>query len=243
MEDRVYTELYELEERHWWFRGRRAVIRALIDRAALGPQPEILDAGCGTGANLVHFGSLGRASGVDPSAEAVARCAQRGLAGVVEGRIEALPFADASFDLILACDVLEHVPDDGAALRELRRVARQNAALVITVPAYQWMWSEHDDAHHHVRRYTLRRLRARVAEAGWGLAVVTYFNSLLLPPIAAVRLLGRLRRRPAGRTDYDVAPRSLNRALELPMAGEARLIGRGLRFPAGVSIGMLCTAP
>src|SRR6185503_6304969 len=85
LDDRIYTELYELEERHWWFRGRRAVIRALIDRAALGPRPDILDAGCGTGANLVHFGALGRALGVDPSPEAVSRCRQRGLDGVVQG--------------------------------------------------------------------------------------------------------------------------------------------------------------
>ncbi len=241
MDDRIYTELYELEERHWWFRGRRAVIRALIDRAALGPQPDILDAGCGTGANLVHFGALGRALGVDPSPEAVSRCRQRGLDGVVEGRLEDLPFPDDSFDLLLACDVLEHVENDAGALRELGRVARPGAWLVITVPAYQWMWSEHDDLHHHVRRYTLRALRSRVAGAGWGSALATYFNSVLLPPIAAVRLLSRLRRRPSRRTDYDLAPRALNRALELPMAGEARLIGRGARLPAGVSIGMLCT--
>jgi SAM-dependent methyltransferase len=241
LEDRVYTELYELEERHWWFRGRRCVIRALIGLASLPPEPEILDAGCGTGANLVHFGPLGRARGVDPSAEAVEYCRRRGLEGVSQARLEALPFDDASFDLLLACDVLEHIEDDDGALRELRRVARRDGTLLITVPAYEWMWSEHDDRHHHLRRYTLRRLRARAAGTGWRPVLATYFNSLLLPPIAGVRMIGRLRRNGASRTDYDLAPRALNRALELPMAGEARLIARGARLPAGVSIGMLCT--
>ena len=117
------------------------------------------------------------------------------MRGVTRGTIEQLPFADGAFDLILATDVLEHLRDDHAALRELRRVAAPGAKLLATVPAYRWLWSQHDNAHHHFRRYTLRELRAALAAGGWRPVAESYFNSVLLPPIAAVRLLARRSRR------------------------------------------------
>jgi SAM-dependent methyltransferase len=241
VEDAIYQQLYDLEDGHWWFRGRRAVLWALMRRAGL---PEgvggvrILDAGCGTGRNLAEFGALGTAQGVDPSPQAIDFCRRRGLGGVTAAGIEALPFGDASFDLILATDVLEHVERDDLAASELRRVAAPGALLVVTVPAYRWLWSQHDDSHHHLRRYTAGALRERLGTAGWRPVLLTYFNSLLLPPIALVRILAR--RQSRGRTDYQLTGGLLNRALELPMRLEAALIGRGVRFPAGVSIGMVC---
>lgn len=241
LEDRVYRQLYDLEDRHWWFRGRRAVIWAMLDRADLPPRPRLLDAGCGTGRNLVEYGRLARATGVDPSAQAIAFCRERGLRDVSVAGLEALPFASGSFDLLMACDVLEHVDDDGAALAELRRVAAPDGRLLLTVPAYSWLWSQHDDTHHHRRRYTLRRLRDRVAAAGWRPALTTYFNSTLLPPIAVVRLLARRGRPANGRSDYELVPGPLNAGLELLLRGEARVIARGGSLPAGVSVGMVCT--
>jgi SAM-dependent methyltransferase len=234
----VYARMYELEDRHWWFRGRRAVVRALLGRAGPPPRPGVLDAGCGTGRNLVEFGRLGPATGVDPSPLAVEFCRRRGLDGVVQGQLESLPFEAGRFGVLLATDVLEHVVADGLALAELRRVAAPDARLVITAPAYAWLWSEHDVSHHHVRRYTLGRLRARVRAAGWEPAVQTYFNSLLLPAIAAVRLAGRVRR--GGRADLDRSPAALDAVLALPMLAEARAIAAGARLPAGVSVGMAC---
>src|SRR3954453_5584614 len=187
MEEHVYRQLYELEDEHWWFRGRRAVIHALLARAALRPRPRILDAGCGTGRNLLEYGRIGEAQGVDPSADAVAFCQARGLDRVRQSGVEELPFADASFDLVTATDVLEHIPDDLGAARELRRVTAPGGSLLVTVPAYQWLWSQHDDSHQHQRRYTLGRLRSALTAAGWRPAVQTYFNSILLAPIALVR--------------------------------------------------------
>jgi SAM-dependent methyltransferase len=242
LEDHVYRQLYELEDGHWWFRGRRAVLWSLLRRAGLPDSPRILDAGCGTGRNLAEFGRLGSAHGVDPSPQAIAFCRSRGLADVAEGSIESLPFPDASFDLLLATDVLEHVPHDDAALAELRRVAAPGARLLVTVPAYQWLWSQHDESHHHLRRYTAGRLRTQVVPAGWRPAVESYFNTALLPPIAVVRTLARRRSPRNGRTDYQLTGGALNRALELPLRGEAALIARGARLPAGVSIGMVCEA-
>ena len=238
MEDEIYQQLYDLEDGHWWFRGRRAVLWAMMRRAGLPEAPRVLDAGCGTGRNLAEFGTLGTARGVDPSPAAIEFCRRRGLTGVTAAGIESLPFGAGSFDLILATDVLEHVSRDDLAVAELRRVAAPEALLVVTVPAYRWLWSQHDDSHHHLRRYTAGLLRSRLAGAGWRPVLATYFNALLLPPIALVRLLAR--RRAGVRTDYQLTGGALNRALELPMRAEAALIGRGLRFPAGVSIGMVC---
>jgi SAM-dependent methyltransferase len=243
VQEHVYQQLYDLEDEHWWFRGRRAVLWAMLRRAGLPERAggaRVLDAGCGTGRNLAEFGRLGTARGVDPSPQAIAFCRRRGLGEVEEAGVEALPFGDGAFDLILATDVLEHVERDDVAAGELRRVAAPGALLVVTVPAYRWLWSQHDDSHHHLRRYTAAVLRQRLSAAGWRPVLLTYFNSLLLPPIALVRLLARRRPSRDGRTDYQLTGGVLNRVLELPMRLEAALIARGLRFPAGVSIGVVC---
>jgi SAM-dependent methyltransferase len=244
LEQQAYREQFELEDTHWWFQGRRAVIRALLSRAgANGKALRLLDAGCGTGRNMLEFGPLGSVEGVDSSPEAIDFCRRRGLDGVHEGEIEHLPFAGGSFDLILATDVLEHLRDDRAAMSELRRVTASGGRLLATVPAYQWLWSQHDAAHHHFRRYTLRQLRSRLESAGWRPTDWTYFNSLLLPPIAAVRLATR--RRPVQeveRPDLKLTPPALNRVLSQPMELEASLIERGMSLPAGVSIGLVAVA-
>lgn len=245
MEPETYREQFELEDEHWWFNGRRAVIWSLLrPLEATGPL-RVLDAGCGTGRNLIEFGSLGPVSGVDASPQALDFCRARGIEDVRSGSLEALPFGDAAFDLILATDVIEHLGDDHLALRELRRVSAPSGHLLLTVPAYQWLWSEHDDAHHHFRRYTLRQLRRRVRGAGWSPVSWSYFNTTLLPAVAAVRLVSRLRtnRNGAGpRSNVRPTPAPINRLLEAPMRLEARLIAQGAHLPAGVSIGMLCSA-
>jgi SAM-dependent methyltransferase len=237
-----YRELYELEDRHWWFRGRRAVIWALLARAGIHHAPRLLDAGCGTGRNLVEFGRLGEAEGIDVSSEAVDFCHRRGLEGVRQAPLEDLPFEGGRFDLTLATDVIEHLDDDRRALRELRRAARPGGRLLVTVPAYRWLWSQHDESMHHRRRYTERGLADALRVSGWEPQVRTYFFTALLPGVAAVRLLRRLR--PAGtpRSDMTLAPAFLGRLLELPSTGEAKLIERGVRLPAGVSVGVVCVA-
>lgn len=240
MRETAYREHFELEDRHWWFRGRWAVIEALIGRLRLPPSPEILDAGCGTGGNLQRYARMGRAVGVDPSPEAVRFCRERSLEPVEQAGLESLPFEDGRFDLICATDVLEHVEAEGEALAELLRVAAPGGALLLTVPAYQWLWTAEDERLHHFRRYTRRRLREAVERAGWRTEAATYFNSILLPAIAAARLIPR---RDDGTADLERTPDALNGALSIPMRLEARLIGAGARLPAGVSIGIVCRKP
>jgi len=241
LEDWRYREQFELEDRHWWFRARRRVISSLLTRAALPPSPRILDAGCGTGRNLLEFGKLGRATGVDVSPQAVEFCRGRGVEDVRQAAVEDLPFDALSFDVLLATDVIEHVDDDMAVLRELRRVAADDARLILTVPAYQWLWSTHDESVHHRRRYTAGRLRERVLATGWAPTVETYFFSTVLPPVAVLRTV-RTRTGRTGKSDLALPSPPVNRLLELTVRGEARLIERGLRLPAGVSVGMVCVA-
>ena len=242
MDEWRYRELYELEDRNWWFRGRRAVLWGLLRRAGLPPSPRLLDAGCGSGRNLVEFGHLGEAEGVDLSEDAVAFCHRRGLRGVVRASLDQLPYHDGRFGLILATDVIEHLDDDRRALTELRRVAELGARLVITVPAYPWLWSQHDVSMHHRRRYTQKRLQAQVGAAGWEPLVRTYFFSAVLPAVAAVRTARRLAPSRNGSSDLTMVPSALGRALELPVRAEAKLVERGVRLPAGVSVGMVCAA-
>jgi SAM-dependent methyltransferase len=237
-----YRELYEVEDRHWWFRGRRMMIWAMLTRAGITSSPRILDAGCGTGRNLVEFNALGEAEGVDFSPEAVDFCRQRGLLGVQRAAIEHLPFEDGRFNLIFATDVIEHLDDDRLALTELRRVAAPDAHLVVTVPAYQWLWTAFDESLHHRRRYTLRELRERTIAAGWSPRVQTYFCSALLPAAIAVRTFRRFNGGNRRSSDLEPPGPVLNRLLEMPTHGEAMLVRRGRRLPAGLSVGLVCEA-
>lgn len=213
------------------------MVEALLSRVELPPQPRILDAGCGAGGNLQKFGQIGIATGVELSPEAVGFCRKRGLERVHQAGLECLPFEDESFDLVAATDVIEHVAAEQQALRELLRVAAPGAIMLLTVPAYMWLWSEEDVNLHHQRRYTRRRLRQAVIAAGWEPLFSTYFNSLLLAPIALAKKI-----RPSNIDDVDLVrtPAALDGLLSLPMRLEARLIRAGVRLPAGVSVGIVC---
>jgi SAM-dependent methyltransferase len=223
------------DERHWWYRGRRRVLRAQLDRLPLAPGARLLDAGCGSGRTLDELARYGRASGIDLSPEAVAAAQRRGHRDVRVGRVEELPYPDATFDVVTCLDVIEHTPDDRASLAELRRVARPGGLLLVTVPAYQGLWSWHDEVNLHFRRYDSASLRAAAREAGWDVVSDTHFNSVLLGPAAVVRLAQRRRARHT-HSDLELTPPRLNGLLELPLRLESRLVAAGTRLPAGLSL-------
>lgn len=214
------------------------MVEAMLARTALPASPRILDAGCGTGGNLKRYARIGDAEGVEPFEDAVRLCRERGFDSVTQARLEDLPYEDGRFDMIGSTDVLEHIAAEQEALRELWRVTAPNGVLVLTVPAYMWMWTEEDDNLHHQRRYTRPRLRKAVESCGWKTEIATYFNTLLLPPIALARLLPRKSRGDQG--DLDRTPAALDGPLSLPMRTEARLIRAGVSLPAGVSVGIVC---
>ena len=237
--DRDYErQTHEAEDRHWWYRGRRKVLDGVI--AGLGlPQPaRILDAGCGSGRNMVELARLGEVTGIELSDTSVALARERGVGEVIAGSVLEMPFAEDSFDLAVSLDVIEHLEDDLGALRELRRTVAPGGVLLVTVPAYRWLWSGHDEINHHHRRYTRRTLQRAAEQAGWQQARTTYFNSLLLPAAIVLRVLDRVNRAKTTETSLDlwVPPEPVNWLLERPLALESALISRGGRIPAGLSL-------
>jgi SAM-dependent methyltransferase len=238
MDERLMKAMLDVDEHHWWYRGRRRIIRAELDRIPLAHGARVLDAGCGSGRTLEELSRYGEVHGVELSPEAAEVARARGAGEVVVGRLEELTWQDGTFDLITCLDVIEHTPDDRATLRELRRVSKPGGWLLLTVPAYPALWSLHDEANHHYRRYARRTLRSAAFAAGWTVARISSFNSLLLPPAAVVRLAQRGRR--ASDDGYTPAitlgPAWLNEVLECPLRLEARWLARGRTLPAGLSL-------
>ena len=223
------------DESHWWYRGRRRVLHAELDRLGLGADARILDAGCGSGRMLDELRARGTVVGVDADASAVAATRRRGHAARICA-VERMPFADASFDLVTCLDVIEHTPDDRCTLRELRRVTRPSGTLLVTVPAYQALWSAHDVVNGHYRRYRMPELRAAAQEAGWSHVRDSYFNALLLGPAAVVRLTRRRSGPDPGRSELGLTPGWLNGLLEWPLRFEAAMLRGGARLPFGLSL-------
>ena len=236
--DRDYEQqTFQAEDRHWWYRGRRRVLERVLDGLDLPTPARILDAGCGSGRNMIELARRGTVTGVELSGPSVAKARERGCGEVIEGSVLEMPFADDSFDLAVSLDVVEHLEDDVGALREIRRTVAPGGALLLTVPAYQWLWSGHDEINHHQRRYTRRSLQAVAEQAGWSQVRTTYFNSLLLPVAIMLRVLDRVNTKTTESSlDLWVPPELVNRVLELPLTLEAALIARGGRIPAGLSL-------
>ncbi len=229
--------MLDVDEHHWWYRGRRLIIRAELERLSLPATARVLDAGCGSGRTLEELRAYGDVSGIELNPEAAELALRRGSFDVRIGRLEELPWEQATFDLITCLDVIEHTPDDRATLTELRRVCRPEGWLLVTVPAYPALWSQHDEANHHFRRYLRGTLRDAAVGAGWRVERMTSFNSLLLAPAAAVRIARRRRQSDRDYTpDLRIGPRWLNGALEWPMLLEARWLARGRTLPAGLSL-------
>jgi SAM-dependent methyltransferase len=236
--DRDYElQTHQAEDRHWWYRGRRSVLDGVIAEMRLPARAEILDAGCGSGRNMIDLARHGTVTGVELSQTSVELARKREAGEVIEGSVLEMPFEAGRFDLAASLDVIEHLEDDLAALRELRRVVKPGGTLLVTVPAYQWLWSGHDVVNHHYRRYTRRTLQRVGEQAGWQQARTTYFNSLLLPAAILLRVLDRFNRKTTESSlDLWVPPEPLNWLLERPLALEAAMIGRGGRIPAGLSL-------
>ena len=213
------------------------MIERVLDGLGLPEPARILDAGCGSGRNMIELARRGTVTGIELSETSVCLARQRGCGEVVEGSVLEMPFPDGSFDLAVSLDVIEHLEDDVAALRELRRTVAPGGALLVTVPAYQWLWSGHDVINHHYRRYTRRSMQRVAEQAGWRQARTTYFNSLLLPVAILLRALDRAGSKTTESSlDLWVPPEPLNWLLERPLALEAALIARGGRIPAGLSL-------
>jgi SAM-dependent methyltransferase len=231
--------MHRLERDHWWFRGKRAAIAALLERAgAAPPRPGelVVDVGCGTGAVLERFGAGAVAVGIDDHEDALGYARGRSGALLARADARALPLRAASVDRIFLLDVAEHVPEDAAVFAEIRRVLKPTGVAVVHVPAHPRLWSPHDEAMHHVRRYTRAALAARIAEAGLVPVLLSYTFGALLLPAAAVRAWKRRGAASGGeRADFGVTPPWMNRALAGWQRIEAAWLARA-DLPLGVSL-------
>jgi SAM-dependent methyltransferase len=236
--DRDYERLtHQVEDRHWWYRGRRTVIDGIVGELGLPRGARILDAGCGSGRNMIELGRHGTVTGIELSEASVSLARSRGSGEVLAGSVLEMPFEDGSFDLAVSLDVIEHLQDDLAALRELRRTVAPGGTLLVTVPAYRWLWSSHDVINHHYRRYTRSSLQRVAEQAGWQQVRTTYFNALLLPLAIVLRVLDRVNAKATESSlDLWVPPEPFNWLLERPLSIEAAVIARGGSIPAGLSL-------
>ena len=237
MQDVVHQEHQDAE--HWWFRARRVIFERVLDEhVELDPEARILDLGPGSGVNMPVLSPRGRVTVVDVSGYSLDACRAAGAELVVQADATAPPFADQSFDATTALDVLEHLGDDRAALRELRRVLKPGGVLMASVPAFPLLWGRQDVLSHHKRRYRRGELQRRLQEAGFEVVRESYFNTWLFAPILLVRLLMRpfLSKSVEGGSDLSVRlPFGLDGLLFRLFASEAGLVSRR-RLPIGVSL-------
>jgi SAM-dependent methyltransferase len=241
MEDEVFRHMAKVEDTHWWYRARRHLVGQCLERLSLPPCCRILEIGAGTGGNFSLLKRFGRVSAMEPSSEARDLAAElRGLRPLRGALPYEVPFGDEQFDLICMFDVLEHVEDDLEALRMVGRHLAPGGYLVLTVPAYRWLWSHHDEILHHKRRYTRRALTELTRQAGLLVVRSTYFNSLILPVVVVTRLGKKLF---GLRYQEDAMPPAFaNRLFYLALAGENHLV-QLLDLPAGVSILLIAGTP
>ncbi|MGH9963022.1 MAG: class I SAM-dependent methyltransferase, partial [Pyrinomonadaceae bacterium] len=178
MERELYVQMRQVEDEHWWFVGRRKIVRHILSSLPLNGSARILDVGCGTGGNLRLLSEFGQVVGVEHDQNAASIARERNAAAVTEGSLpNAMPFASGQFDLIIALDVIEHIDDDVGSLATLNELLAPAGYLLLTVPAFPFLWSIHDEEHHHKRRYVAPTLRGVVERAGFELRHLTYYNT------------------------------------------------------------------
>ena len=232
--DPAYAAVHAEEDRaHWWFLGRRAVILAEMARRLPATRARMAELGCGSGGMLEALSRFGTAVGVETDATLRARAQERGLDVRAGALPDAIPLHPGRWDAVCLFDVLEHVDDEAGALAACRRLLVPGGRLFVTVPAYAWLWSRHDELLGHRRRYTARALRQVAERAGFTVERLTYFNTILAPPIMAVRIVRAALRRPGH--DLDRPAPWLNRALAACFSAEAGLL-RWTSPPFGISI-------
>jgi SAM-dependent methyltransferase len=241
MERIIYDRMAELDSRHWWYRARRSVLAALIrNKIDLPGNAQILEIGCGTGHNLDMLGTFGRIDAIEVDGDARAIASKRIGRAVGSSPLPALEgVSEGAYDLVALLDVLEHIEDDRAALRSIARRLRPGGRILIAVPAHEWMWSSHDEANHHFRRYTRKSLRAAVSDAGLRLNYLSAMNFFLFPLAAAARVAGRLFGKEGSDDALPAAP--LNWLFEHVFGLEAHVIGR-VSLPIGVSLVAIVSA-
>jgi SAM-dependent methyltransferase len=244
MDHDVYRRMAEIQDRHWWYEARRQIIARLIKSLKLHQDAKILEAGCGPGANLKMLSRFGDVWGFEPDEFAINHC--RVYSGVPVVRLEKgflpapIPFS-GPFDLIGAFDVIEHVQQDADSLKALYEITKPGGYALFTVPAFPFLWSQHDVVNHHHRRYVLPQFKKLLTDAGYNVTYISYYNTLLFPLVLGVRMLKKALKI-KDRPDEAMPDSAMNIILRLIFASERFVLGK-LRLPFGVSIIAVCQRP
>jgi SAM-dependent methyltransferase len=251
VEAEAYRQFLELERTHWWFRGRRTVYLGVLRHHLAGERPErALDLGTGLGGFLPGLSELcDQVFPSDTSHESLVHVAERGYPNGVASSGYALPYRDEAFDLVCLLDCVEHIEDDLAAMKEVRRVLRPGGLAFLSVPAYQFLYANNDRVVHHHRRYSRRRMRELLEGAGLEVERNTHTNVFLfpaiLPAVLGIKALERLQ-------SHDVDPRHTNLSWPIPAPVHGALhaafaaelpFTRRFDWPAGHSIAAIARRP
>jgi SAM-dependent methyltransferase len=245
MQQHTYAIMDRVEDSHWWFVGRRAILESFMrEICSKLPAPDaglrILDVGCGTGANLEMLSAFGEAEGVDVSDDALEFCRRKGLS-VEKGLAEKLPYDEATFDVTTALDVVEHLDDDTAGLKEMHRVTKPGGYSLIFVPAFMWLWGVQDDVSNHRIRYTKKQIVERLKQAGYEVERATYANFTFFAPILGGRTIMRVTGiKPESENNVNIS--ALNGVFGKLFSAERHIL-KNFDFPFGVSIVVVARKP
>ena len=236
MDALVYSELIEQEETHWWFVSRRAITRYLLNLIKIPKNSKILDMGCGAGGNLAMLSAYGEVFASEMNDQVREYSSGRNIGSVAYGKLpDEIPFAEQQFDLITMFDVLEHIEDDRAALTAVAGRLQKGGVLLITVPAFQWLFSRHDELHHHFRRYGKTELREKIEAAGFKIEYLNYWNFFLFPVAVTARMLDFFRAKNEHAIGTKTPSPVINKILTKLVSVERLLITR-IPFPFGLSL-------
>ncbi|MBU5444369.1 bifunctional 2-polyprenyl-6-hydroxyphenol methylase/3-demethylubiquinol 3-O-methyltransferase UbiG [Paenibacillus sp. MSJ-34] len=236
MKKEIYLQMNEIESNHWWFKGRRRIVEKTIESLQLPLNPKILDIGCGTGGNLSLLSRFGEVTGIELEDTAIEIARQKGIGTIHKGYLpDGISQSEDKYDLIILLDVLEHIEDDLASLRKLKSMLTKRGQLIITVPAFPFLWSQHDVEHHHKRRYRLSNLKKCILDSGLYPRHITYYNIYLFPIISFVRILRRIIPYKDAGQDVKIPNKFINSILESLFSSERKLVCN-YKLPFGVSL-------
>lgn len=241
MNKQYYKDYYRYERAHWWFCARRHILHTYIAKnVAVQGKLNIINIGAATGASSEMLLQFGDVTSTEYDTDCIDFVKDKLNFPIQQADITALQFADATFDVVCAFDVIEHVADDALAFKELVRVCKPNGHILITVPAFMTLWSEHDEINHHFRRYEVSELEALAGTQPVQKVFTSYFNARLYPLIAAVRRMSRMRPKKVKtelHSDFEkFNPGVVNNLFYNIMAGEANRLQKRQAFKKGVSI-------
>ena len=240
MEEFALKEIFKNEESHWWFVGTRNIVFSQIDRYFNKNKGlKILDVGCGTGIVIKRLEKYGDTFGIDISNKAIEFCKKRNIKNILKANAIKIPFSNDNFNLVVSLDVLEHIKHDNNSISEIYRVLKKDGIALLTVPAFNFLWSNHDEALHHFRRYSIKEIKNKILKYDFDLIKISYYNFFFFLPILIFRILKKIYNKKGKekkrKTDVINTPRIVNKLFTFILNVEAKILNK-LNLPFGVSI-------